>query len=151
MDTLISSIELKRGSTLKLECPAPTTLRLLDGRAWLSAGEISLHLTEGRPISVNGQGATLVYALHDVSLGIETTAPCRIELRKRGAVAPLASSSADEERIDVDDAAELERWTQELCTTRQALRKAVAAVGPRVGDVKRHLLVTLVRWHSVAR
>jgi hypothetical protein len=63
MDTLLSSIELRRGTTLKLECACLAAVRLVDG-------------------------ASLVYALEDASLSIEAAEGCSIELRRRGEVAP---------------------------------------------------------------
>jgi hypothetical protein len=88
MDTLLSSIELRRGTTLKLECACLATVRLVDGAAWLSASHLSLYMHAGKPIAVNGTGPTLVYALEDASLSIEAAEGCSIELRRRGEVAP---------------------------------------------------------------
>jgi hypothetical protein len=151
MDPTSSSIDLRCGTTLKLECSALATVRLVEGRAWLSAGHVSLHMRPGKPIAVNGQGPTLIHALADASLSVETTQPLRLELRSRGEVTPLTSPKTDDQCIDVTDRADLARWAEELCTTPEALRAAIEAVGPRVGDVKRYLFVGLVRRNSVAQ
>ena len=60
-------------------------------------------------------------------------------------VAPRASDARDDERIDIADEAALERWAERLCCSPQELRRAVEAVGPRLGDVKRYLFEALLR------
>lgn len=45
----------------------------------------------------------------------------------------------DDLRINVNQAYEVTYWCGQLGCTEQQLRNAVAAVGPMVADVKRHL------------
>jgi hypothetical protein len=121
------SIELGRGNTLKLEDPAGATVRLVDGSAWLSAHHSSHRMPAGKAIPVSGNGATLIYAFEHASLCLEASEHCSIELRRRGEVAAVMLS---EQRDDPEE-----------------LRKAIEAVGPRIGDVRRYLFVALVRRH----
>ena len=79
-------IELKRGSTLKLERSAGVTVRLVDGEAWLSACRRAKRLRAGEPAMLNGPGTILIYALADSSLRLEGVEHCDIELRRRGEV-----------------------------------------------------------------
>jgi hypothetical protein len=50
-----------------------------------------------------------------------------------------------EDRVDLRNEADVERWAHRLCTSPAELRRAVEAVGPGVEAVKRYLLVSLVR------
>ena len=52
------------------------------------------------------------------------------------------------ERIDIDDDADVARWAQALCTTREELLAAVKIVGSDVLRVKGHLFVMLVRQQN---
>jgi hypothetical protein len=58
---------------------------------------------------------------------------------------PGLPPQSDDERINIDDEADVARRAEELCTTPEELRAAVQAVGPRVGTVKGYLLMALVR------
>lgn len=91
-------IELKRGSTLKLEHAAGATVRLVDGEAWLSACRRGEGMRAGEPAVLNGRGTILIYALADSSLCLEGAEHCDIELRRRGEVASGASPVDDEQR-----------------------------------------------------
>ena len=64
-------IELKRGSTLRLENAAGATVRIVDGEAWLSGC---------------CGGTILIYAFADSSLRLEGVEHCKMELRCRGEV-----------------------------------------------------------------
>ena len=141
----MSPIELKRGSTLALKHATGATVRLDDGQAWFSAREGSHHMRPGEAAALSGAGTTLIHALEDASLRLEAGPGCRIEMRRRGEVAPCASAAADDERIDLADEAALARWAERLCCSPEDLRRAVEEVGPRVGDVKRHLFAALLR------
>lgn len=140
----MNPIELKRGSTLKLEHAAGATVRLADGQAWLSACDGSVRMRVGELTAVSGDGATLVHALEDASLCIEGGNGCRIEVRRRGEVAALPPLR-DDERIDLADDSAVAGWARVLCCTPQELRNAVQAAGPGVGDVTRHLFAALLR------
>ena len=50
-----------------------------------------------------------------------------------------------DERIDVNDDAEVARWASRLCISPEELREAVAKVGSSVVEVKRHVLTALLR------
>ena len=54
----------------------------------------------------------------------------------------------DDQRIDGGNLSDLARWAEALCTTPEELKKEIEACGPRVGDVKRSLLLMLVRRHN---
>lgn len=43
------------------------------------------------------------------------------------------------DRIDIEDAESLARWSRELDTTDEQLRAAVAEVGTRAADIEMHL------------
>ena len=94
----IHSIELKRGSTLKLEHAAGATVRLVDGAAWLSASRRAKRRRAGEPAVLYGRGTILIYALADSSLCLEGVERCDIELRRRGEVASSGSPGDDERR-----------------------------------------------------
>jgi hypothetical protein len=79
-------IELKRGSTLRLEHAAGATLCLLHGEAWLTACRGGERLRPAALAVLNGRGTILVYALADSSLRLEGVAHCEMELRRRGEV-----------------------------------------------------------------
>jgi len=79
-------IELKRGSTLKLEHAAGATLRLVHGEAWLTACRGGERMQAGEPAVLNGRGTILIYALADSSLRLEGVEHCEMELRRRGEV-----------------------------------------------------------------
>jgi hypothetical protein len=49
------------------------------------------------------------------------------------------TGKADDSRININQAYEVQYWTRQLSVTEGRLRQAVAAVGPMVRDVKRHL------------
>jgi Protein of unknown function (DUF3606). len=55
------------------------------------------------------------------------------------------SRQSDDERINIDDDADVARWVQALCTSREELLAAVGAVGSDVLRVKGHLFTILVR------
>ena len=61
---------------------------------------------------------------------------------------PNASRQSDDERINIDDDADVARWAQALCTSREELLAAVGAVGSDVLRVRGHLFVMLVRQHN---
>jgi len=61
---------------------------------------------------------------------------------------PNASRQSDDERINIDDDADVARWTHALCTSREELLAAVSAVGSDVLRVKGHLFMMLVRRHN---
>jgi len=82
----IRFIELKRGSTLKLEHAASATVRLVEGEAWVSACRRAKRMRAGEPAMLNGRGTILIYALADSSLCLEGVERCDIELRRRGEV-----------------------------------------------------------------
>ena len=101
MGEILSSIrfiELKRGSTLKLEHAAGATVRLVDGEAWLCACRRSERMRAGAPAMLNGRGTILIYALADSSLCLESVEHCDVELRRRGEVASAAPPVGDEGR-----------------------------------------------------
>ena len=54
----------------------------------------------------------------------------------------------DDQRIDAGNLSELVRWADVLCTTPEQIKRAIETCGPRVGDVKRCLLLMLVRRHN---
>jgi hypothetical protein len=56
-------IELKRGSTLKLDHAAGATVRLVDGEAWVCACRRAERMRAGEPALLNGRGTILIYAL----------------------------------------------------------------------------------------
>jgi len=141
----MSAIDLKRGSTLTLLHAAGAVVRIDDGQAWFSAREGSHRMRPGDSAALGAAGTTLIHALEDATLQLEGLNGCRIEMRRRGEVAPCASAAQDEERIDIADVAALERWAERLCCSPQELRRAVEAVGPRLGDVKRYLFEALLR------
>ena len=45
----------------------------------------------------------------------------------------------DAERIDMENAEDIVYWTETLNVLLHALQSSVSAVGPRPGDVRRHL------------
>jgi hypothetical protein len=94
----IRLIELKRGSTLKLEHAAGATLRLVNGEAWVCACRRAERMRAGEPAMLNGPGTILIYALADSSLCLEGVGPCDVELRRRGEVASSAPPVGDEGR-----------------------------------------------------
>ncbi|CAN7591285.1 DUF3606 domain-containing protein [Acidovorax sp. LjRoot118] len=51
----------------------------------------------------------------------------------------MTQSNSQPDRIDVDDAASLARWTRELDTTEEQLRDAIAKVGDKAADIEMHL------------
>jgi hypothetical protein len=51
----------------------------------------------------------------------------------------MTQSNPQPDRIDVDDAASLARWTRELDTTEEQLKDAVAQVGDKAADIEMHL------------
>lgn len=51
----------------------------------------------------------------------------------------MTQSNPQPDRIDVDDAASLARWTRELDTTEEQLRDAIAKVGDKAADIEMHL------------
>jgi len=58
---------------------------------------------------------------------------------------PNASRHRDDERINLDDEADVARWAQALCTSREELLAATRAVGSEVLRVKGYLFTMLVR------
>jgi hypothetical protein len=58
------------------------------------------------------------------------------------------SRQRDDEKINIDDDADLARWAQALCTTREELLAAVRLAGSEVLRVKGHLFTMLVRQQS---
>ena len=79
-------IELKRGSTLRLEHAAGATLCLVHGEAWLTACRGGKRLRPAALAVLNGRGTVLVYALADSSLRLEGVEHFEMELRRRGEV-----------------------------------------------------------------
>jgi hypothetical protein len=51
----------------------------------------------------------------------------------------MTQSNPQPDRIDVDDAASLARWTRELDTTEEQLSDAIAKVGDKAADIEMHL------------
>lgn len=51
----------------------------------------------------------------------------------------MTQSNPQPDRIDVDDAVSLARWTRELDTTEEQLRDAIAKVGDKAADIEMHL------------
>lgn len=51
----------------------------------------------------------------------------------------MTQSNQPPDRIDVEDAQSLTRWTRELDTTEEQLRDAVAQVGDKAADIEMHL------------
>ncbi|MFN9474871.1 DUF3606 domain-containing protein [Acidovorax sp.] len=51
----------------------------------------------------------------------------------------MTQSNQQPDRIDVEDAQSLTRWTRELDTTEEQLRDAVAQVGDKATDIEMHL------------
>ena len=94
----IRFIELKRGSTLRLEHAAGATVRLVEGEALVSACHRGGRLRAGEPAMLNGPGTILIYALADSSLCLEGVEHCDVELRRRGEVACGAPPAGDEGR-----------------------------------------------------
>ncbi|MFL6573405.1 MAG: DUF3606 domain-containing protein [Burkholderiales bacterium] len=56
-----------------------------------------------------------------------------------------ASRQGDDERINIDDHADVARWAEALCTSPEELVAAVRVVGCDVRRVKGHLFMVLVR------
>lgn len=94
----IRFIELKRGSTLKLEHAAGATMRLVDGAVWVSACRWGGRMRAGEPARLNGSGTILVHALADSSLCLEGVEHCDVELRRRGEVESSESPLDDGRR-----------------------------------------------------
>jgi hypothetical protein len=61
---------------------------------------------------------------------------------------PNASRRSDDERINIDDDADVARWAQALCTSPAELLAAVRVVGSDVLRVKGYLFMMLVRQHN---
>jgi hypothetical protein len=57
----------------------------------------------------------------------------------------VSSQAEDDQRINVDNDAEMARWANSLCTSVETLRRAIAAVGPQLNDVKRYVFDALLR------
>ncbi len=51
----------------------------------------------------------------------------------------MTQSNQQPDRIDVEDAQSLTRWTRELDATEEQLRDAVAQVGNKAADIEMHL------------
>ena len=60
----------------------------------------------------------------------------------------MSSRAENDQRINVNDDAEMARWANSLCTSEETLREAIAAVGPRLDDVKRYMFAALLRKAS---
>jgi uncharacterized protein DUF3606 len=60
----------------------------------------------------------------------------------------VSSAAEDDQRINVDDDAEIARWAHRLCTSEENVRQAIAAVGPELKQVKRYVFGTLLREAS---
>ena len=60
----------------------------------------------------------------------------------------MSSQAEDDQRINVDNDAEMARWANSLCTSVETLRQAVAAAGPQLKDVKRYVFAALLREAS---
>lgn len=58
------------------------------------------------------------------------------------------SRQSDDERINIDDDAEVARWAHALCTSPEELLAAVRVVGPDALRVKGQLFTMLVRRHG---
>lgn len=48
--------------------------------------------------------------------------------------------SEDESRIDINSDADLARWSEHWKVSKEELRRAIEHVGPRVKDVRQHLI-----------
>jgi hypothetical protein len=46
----------------------------------------------------------------------------------------------EDSRIDARNDADLERWSARLDVPKEELRKAAERVGPRLGDIRQHLV-----------
>ena len=46
----------------------------------------------------------------------------------------------DDIRLDLNNDAELDRWADKLCIPRDEFRRAAKQAGPRLGDVREHLI-----------
>lgn len=51
----------------------------------------------------------------------------------------MTQSNQQPDRIDVEDAQSLTRWTRQLDTTEEQLRDAVAQIGDKAADIEMHL------------
>jgi hypothetical protein len=58
---------------------------------------------------------------------------------------PASPPAQDDQRINVDDDAEIARWAHLLCTSEETVRQAIAAVGPQLKEVKRYVFGVLLR------
>jgi hypothetical protein len=58
------------------------------------------------------------------------------------------SRQSDDERINIDDDADVARWAETLCTSPEELLEAIRVVGSDVLRVKGHLFMMLVRHHN---
>jgi hypothetical protein len=56
-----------------------------------------------------------------------------------------ASRQGDDERINIEDDADVARWAETLCTSPQEVAAAARAVGCEVRRVKGYLFTVLVR------
>jgi hypothetical protein len=51
----------------------------------------------------------------------------------------MTNTNSQPDRIDIEDADSLARWTRELDTTDEQLKAAVAEVGTKAADIEMHL------------
>jgi hypothetical protein len=61
-----------------------------------------------------------------------------MDLRK--SVERLSDTSRDHERVEVTDRKALSSWSRFLGVSEEELRKAVEQAGPRIGDIRQHLV-----------
>jgi hypothetical protein len=141
------TIELARGNTLTLDEAAGARVCLIDGAAWLSGARWSHSMREGEPVAVNDDATMLIYAFEHASIRIEIPEHCTLALRQRGEVTAMVGQG-DDHRVNMDDPADMARCAELLCSTVEELRKAIATVGPRIGDLKRYFLIARLRRRS---
>ena len=58
----------------------------------------------------------------------------------RQSVERLSDTSHDDERVDLADREALSNWSRFLGVSEEELRKAVEQAGPRLGDIRQHLV-----------
>ena len=68
--------EIKRGSTLKMEGGAGTTVSVVNGSVWLTQYKDNADyvMRSGESARLNGEGTTLIYAFADSALRLAAAA-----------------------------------------------------------------------------
>jgi len=46
----------------------------------------------------------------------------------------------DDIRLDLHNRTELDQWADKLCVPREEFRRAAEQAGPRLGDIRQHLI-----------